>query len=110
MKGDRTTAAINNTILSRRHKILDCQRENIPKLKERGAKQADLARQYGVDEKTIRNILRPEQVQKAVARAKENGTAKKTYNRFLKTLDQNKYRAYKRELFKDIPTEKLTKK
>lgn len=84
----------------RRRKLSDYQRSLIIRLYKDGGTFRGLAREFKVDRKTIKNIIRPDLYKKQLEKYKQEQHWKKYYNREKNTEIKREHRRYKQNLYK----------
>ena len=90
---------IKDRVLDGRIKLLDCQREMMPIIREtHGLSYNQLARRYGVSKRLAIFICKPETYAKSREQRREKG--QKYYDKEYHTAAIQKHRLKKKELFK----------
>ena len=91
--------AIKDDFLSKRSKLIPCQRERITQLFEQGASMTSLAKMFHVNRRLIQFVLFPERLEACKQKRKERGGSKIYYKREKHNESMKRHRKHKQELF-----------
>ena len=91
--------AIKDDFLSKRSKLIPCQRERIIQLFEEGASITSLAKLFHVNKRLIQFVLFPERLEISKQRRKERGGSKIYYKKEKHKESMKRHRNHKQELF-----------
>ncbi len=93
---------LGSPFLSRRVKLLPCQKEMIKYWHEKGSTINGLARMLHVNKRTIQFILFPERLKKNIADRKARGGSKQYYDKDYHKEKMKDYRVYKNKTLKQV--------
>jgi len=93
------TMPLGSEFLSRRVKLLPCQKERIVAMRETGISIRKLATIFGVDKRLIQFIVNPDALEACKLARKLRGGSGIYYNREQNTSSMKEHRDYKKQVF-----------